>query len=240
MAKRTERARSVTGIEGLDLILGGGIPAGNMVLVTGVPGAGKTSLSLEFAIRGAMMGERTLVLSTVERPEKLLSSVPQFDFFDHKLMSKGMLTVMEISELIESSSIYGRPETREDINKLGENLSKYIGDNEIRRLVIDSFHTMFYGFTDDTVARDLLMTLSEITYVKDCTCLLISDADPYTSIESMLCDGVIVLGNHERKSDMLRTLQVLKMKATSHSRAKYVIDLTSVGLLVTPLLRGGT
>ena len=31
-----------------------------------------------------------------------------------------------------------------------------------------------------------------------------------------------------------------KMKGASHSRSKYVIDLTTVGILVTPLLRGGT
>ncbi len=60
---------------------------GSMVLVTGVPGVGKTSLSLEFAIRGAGAGDRTLYITTIERPEKLLASVPEFDFFRQDLLA---------------------------------------------------------------------------------------------------------------------------------------------------------
>ncbi len=240
MAKTTERTRCVSGIEGLDSILGGGFPVGSLVLVTGVPGVGKTSLALEFAIRGAMKGEKSLVLTTIERPEKLVASVPAFDFFDHRLMEKGTLEFMEISELLENASISGRPETREDFTKLGENISAYVGKHKVRRLVIDTYHAMFHGVKDETIARDLLLSLSETMYVKDCTCIIIADANPSTSIESIIADGVITLGNYERKSDLLRTMQVLKMKAASHSRAKYVIDLTTCGVLVTPLLRGGT
>lgn len=239
MAKTAERARCVTGIDGLDSILGGGFPAGSLVLVTGVPGVGKTSLALEFAIRGAIKGEKSLVLTTVEKPEKLVASVPDFGFFDHRLMENGTLAFMEIQELLENASIYGRPETREDFTRLGDNISAYIGKNGIRRLVIDTYHTMFHGIKDDTIARDLLLSLSETMYVKNCTGILVADANPSTSIESIIADGVIVLGNYERRSDLLRTMQVLKMKATSHSRAKYVIDLTTCGVLVTPLLRGG-
>src|SRR5204862_7054779 len=41
-----------TGIAGLDDILFGGIPRGNVVIVTGAPGTGKTILGLEFIYRG--------------------------------------------------------------------------------------------------------------------------------------------------------------------------------------------
>jgi len=37
----------------------------------------------------------------------------------------------------------------------------------------------------------------------------------------------------------IRTMQIIKMKGTSHSRSRYVIDLTNAGVLVTPLLKGG-
>ena len=47
------RAFMQTGIAGLDAILGGGIPRGNVVLITGGPGSGKTSLGVEFVYRGA-------------------------------------------------------------------------------------------------------------------------------------------------------------------------------------------
>jgi len=41
-----------TGIAGLDNILLGGIPAGNVVLVQGETGTGKTLFGLEFIYRG--------------------------------------------------------------------------------------------------------------------------------------------------------------------------------------------
>lgn len=248
MAKGQERALCVTGIEGLDSVLGGGIPVGSLVLVTGVPGVGKTSLSLEFAIRGAAQGERSLYITTIERPDKLVSSVPEFEFYGPKLIESGKLVFKEVPDFMEGGSIYGRPETREDIVQFGEALSKHIDEHKVRRLVIDSFSSMFYGFRDETIARDLLLTLSEMMYRKGCTAMLVADVSPSsncdlsvtTTIESIIADGVIVLGNHQRRSDLLRTLQVLKMKGASHSRSKYVIDLTTAGMLVTPLLRGGT
>lgn len=248
MAGDQERARCATGIEGLDSILGGGFPEGSMVLVTGVPGVGKTSLSLEFAIRGAAAGDRTLYITTIERPEKLLASVPEFDFFRGELVEGGLLRFMGVTELMELDSFLGRPESREDILRLSEALSRYIGENDISRLVIDSYSAMFHALDDRAVSRDVLLLLSEMVYRKGCTAVLVADVEPSAStdlaitatMESIIADGVIVLGNHQRRSDLLRTLQVLKMKGASHSRSKYVIDLTSCGILITPLLRGGT
>lgn len=234
-----KKERCVTGIEGLDSILGGGFPRGSLVLVTGVPGVGKTSLALEFALRGASMGEKSLVLTTVERPEKLITSVPEFIFFDWGLMDRGLLEIKGISELAGGGPVYGAHEAREQFARLGESIAAYIREHGIRRLVIDTYHTIFYGVREETISRDLLLSLSEVMYANACTAILVTDASPSTSIESIIADGVVVLGNYERRSDLLRTLQVLKMKATSHSRAKYVIDLTDCGVLITPMLRGG-
>src|SRR5207249_693125 len=52
--------------------------------------------------------------------------------------------------------------------------------------------------------------------------------------------GVIVTGNLERRGDLLRTLQVVKMRGTTLKRAKYVVDLTTSGVLLVPLLKGGS
>ena len=48
--------RAATGIEGLDDILGGGFPANRMYLLEGDPGAGKTTLALQFLLEGAAPG----------------------------------------------------------------------------------------------------------------------------------------------------------------------------------------
>src|SRR5437867_11401924 len=69
-----ERERCVTGIDAIDHILNGGIPRGNTVLISGSVGTGKTSMCIEFLIRGALEGENSLYLSVTEPTDKLLRS----------------------------------------------------------------------------------------------------------------------------------------------------------------------
>src|SRR5688572_19849324 len=60
--------RASTGVHGLDDVLAGGFPRGQMYLVQGNPGAGKTTLGLQFLRDGAAKGERCVyvVLSESE------------------------------------------------------------------------------------------------------------------------------------------------------------------------------
>ena len=54
-----------------------------------------------------------------------------------------------------------------------------------------------------------------------------------------VADGVVLMGNIIRQGDLLRSLQVVKMRGTKHSRARHLIELTPVGLAVVPLLKWG-
>ena len=72
---KVERDRCPTGIDGLDNILNGGIPRGNTILFTGSCGTGKTTLSLEFLVHGALAGENSLFVSVTESSEKLTQNV---------------------------------------------------------------------------------------------------------------------------------------------------------------------
>jgi circadian clock protein KaiC len=50
--------RVSTGVEGLDAILGGGLPPGHLYLLEGTPGTGKTTLALQFLLAGVRNGSR--------------------------------------------------------------------------------------------------------------------------------------------------------------------------------------
>ncbi|HEY1932676.1 MAG TPA: ATPase domain-containing protein [Acetobacteraceae bacterium] len=60
-----------TGVAGLDAILGGGYAARHMHLIEGEPGAGKTTLAMQFLIEGARHGERGLYITLSESREEL-------------------------------------------------------------------------------------------------------------------------------------------------------------------------
>ncbi len=63
--------RASTGIEGLDTILGGGLPRHYTYLLQGEPGTGKTTMGLQFAMAGAANNERVLYITTIESKEEI-------------------------------------------------------------------------------------------------------------------------------------------------------------------------
>src|ERR687893_653887 len=64
-----DRAR--TGIAGLDAILGGGLPTNHLYLIDGEPGAGKTTLALQFLLEGVRDGEKGLYVTLSESASEL-------------------------------------------------------------------------------------------------------------------------------------------------------------------------
>jgi len=63
--------RTSIGIPGLDGIWGGGLIPGRLYLVEGAPGAGKTTLGLQFLLEGRARGERGLFITLSETAEEL-------------------------------------------------------------------------------------------------------------------------------------------------------------------------
>lgn len=67
--------KAPTGIEGLDDILEGGFARGHMYLVEGSPGTGKTTLSMQFLLEGAKVGERGLYVTLSESTRELIEGL---------------------------------------------------------------------------------------------------------------------------------------------------------------------
>ncbi|HVF27849.1 MAG TPA: ATPase domain-containing protein, partial [Pyrinomonadaceae bacterium] len=70
----SDPSRMRTGIEGLDDILQGGLPANRVYLVEGEPGTGKTTLALQFLMEGVRLGEAGLYVTLSETKEELEAS----------------------------------------------------------------------------------------------------------------------------------------------------------------------
>ncbi|MET0232417.1 MAG: ATPase domain-containing protein [Rhodanobacteraceae bacterium] len=64
-----------TGIEGLDDVLSGGLSRGNLFLLEGEPGAGKTTVAIQFLLEGARRGERCLYISLSETEDELRKTI---------------------------------------------------------------------------------------------------------------------------------------------------------------------
>src|SRR4051794_31045613 len=86
--------KALTGIQGLDEITGGGLPAGRPTLVCGSAGSGKTLLATEFLVHGALAyGEPGVFMSFEETGEDLARNVASLGFDLDGLVEQGLLAV---------------------------------------------------------------------------------------------------------------------------------------------------
>jgi circadian clock protein KaiC len=245
MAPATILERCATGISGLDDILSGGIPRGNMVLVSGSVGTGKTTLCLEFLVRGAERGERSLFLSVTEASEKLIQNLSTFEFFRADLVSDGSLVFVDLPLLYDKLGLEHEEMTPDETDILIRTIHDLVETLGVKRLVLDSLTSVCYRIRRDEAIRDFMLRLGQTLNDLGCTSLLVSEIGPTQGrysmhgVEEAIVDGVVLLWNTRRSGDILRVLQVVKMRGTSHSRAQYVIELTPIGLLMAPHLKGG-
>jgi len=149
-------AKTPTGITGLDEITGGGIPKGRPTLVCGEAGSGKTLLSIEFIVRGALQyGEPGVIMAFEEKADELAANVASLGFDLEKLQADKMIRVDHVH--IERSEI---EETGEyDLDGLFIRLGHAIDSIGAKRVVLDTIESLFAGLSNQNVLRAELRRL---------------------------------------------------------------------------------
>jgi len=237
--------RVPTGIEGLDEILQGGVPLGNTVLFAGTCGTGKTTACFEILCRGAAAGENGAIFSSIEAPDRSIANMRSYDFFDEGYIKENRLIVRDLGDLMRDLGI-SHPDTGlsvEDGNKLIHAIAKVVDDNKVKRLVIDSLTSVVGHLEKRERIRTFMREFTRTFQPRGVTVFLVSEVSPeahkYSSygVEDVLTDGVVLFSNLETRGDLLRTIQVIKMRGTTHSRSRYVMDLTPYGMVMVPVLK---
>ena len=224
------RARVPTGIAGLDEMLGGGFPAGHVVLVTGLPGTGKTCLGLQFLMAGVAAGEKGVFLSLEEDVAPLLETARQFRWPVDAALSSGLLKVLRIDP----------KETRQSLHRIQGELGKELTALGGRRIVVDSVSLLNMLSDDESGRRTTLFALAAACREGGATTVLTAEADPIhpevsrDGLSEYVADGVVLLG-YRTGTDGHRVglaLRVLKMRRTSHVRTVQPYSIGPVGIAV--------
>ncbi|MBC7100970.1 MAG: AAA family ATPase [Methanobacteriales archaeon] len=128
--------RISTGIKDLDEILGG-FPVGRSILITGDAGSGKTIMSLQFAIKSAENGLRTVYITTEEDETDLNFQCNSFGWNIAPLIEDGRLKIMSLAAtraiITEAEIKIGIESINQDIERLLEEVPP-----DTRVLIIDN------------------------------------------------------------------------------------------------------
>ena len=92
-----------TGVAGLDTVLGGGLTPDRVYLLEGTPGAGKTTLAMQFLLAGVRAGEKTLYV-TLSESEEELRSIALGHGWDHSAINT--LEVVATEDPLDTNSQY--------------------------------------------------------------------------------------------------------------------------------------
>jgi len=233
-----------TGIEELDLQVSGGIPTGSTVLMVGSSGSGKTTLCMQFLINGAKLGERGVFFTITEPLFKLTKNMEGFKFYDKKLIESGMVNLIDLRIISERLGLNTEKYSIEDAAALLDVLRDIADELNVKRLAIDSITALCYRLQTKEMIRDFIFKLGSSLAAMKCTTFLTSEVPPRTfqysqyGIEEFIADGIIFLGDIERKGDLIRTFQIIKMRGIPHSRTKFAMSISSKdGVELAPLLK---
>lgn len=237
------KPRCETGIKELDNILKGGIPVGNTILATGTSGSGKTTLSMQYLSNGAKIGEKGVFFTITEPLFKLTKNLQNYEFYDNYFIDSGIIHLIDLRIICERMGLQSDSYTFEDASALLDVLKDIANELKVKRLVIDSITALCYRLETKEMIRDFIFKLGSFLSAIDCTTILTSEVPPNTyqfslyGIEEFISDGIVFLGDVERGGDLVRTLQVVKMRGTNHLRTKYAMNITSKGIMLSPLLK---
>jgi circadian clock protein KaiC len=208
--------RVPSGVAGLDEMLGGGFPPGHVVLVTGLPGTGKTCLGLQVLLSGAAAGQKGVFLSLEEDVPRLLENARQFRWPVDAAVEKGMLKVLRLDP----------KETRQSLARVQGDLGRELKSMGAHRIVVDSVSLLNMLSDDEPGRRTTLFALAGACRQAAATTLLTAEADPIhpevsrDGLTEYVADGVILLG-YRTGNDGHRVglaLRILKMRRTAHVR----------------------
>jgi circadian clock protein KaiC len=205
-----------TGIEGLNHILKGGLPAGRFYLVEGAPGSGKTTLALQFLLEGIAHGETVLYVTLSETSEELAAVAKSHDWsLEHMNMFELAQADVALSFDREQSILHPWEVELSQTIKL---ITDKVETLQPTRVVFDSLSEMRLLAQDSLRYRRQLLMLKQHFASRGITVLLVDDmtGNPRGGSDShlhSLCHGVITL---ERKTldfgGARRKLQIQKIR----------------------------
>ncbi|AKG91712.1 RecA-superfamily ATPases implicated in signal transduction [Geoglobus ahangari] len=227
--------RVSTGILNLDSQLGGGFPAGSVILILEDPGAGAEVFSYHFIHEGIKRGEKSLYISTNDTSDEVKESMKLYlNLTDEDLEKVKFIDFMGARVgtlgLRESITLSGDPYNRvitecsKDYKRVVLNNLWYFAEDYDRKAVIGMLESMAVSARKNSSVILVLFTkgMFESTFE--------------TAVKQVV-DGVIELSIREAETEIQRRMKIIKLKRTLVPKAVFRYDITDRGIRMESVTR---
>ena len=161
------------GVPGLDNVLGGGLTANRLYLLEGAPGAGKTTIAMQFLREGVRLGESVLYVTLSETERELRGVARSHDWDLSGVEVREMLPAQDALEPDEQYTMFHPSEV-----ELSETTLKILADvDKIKptRVVFDSLSELRLLAGGSLRYRRQILALKQFFAGRQCTVLLLDD-----------------------------------------------------------------
>jgi circadian clock protein KaiC len=219
----TERDFAKTGINGLDTILSGGIPRGNLTLVEGAMGTGKTTLGVEFIFRGATeFNEPGLIVLFEVAPDRLIRDAAGFGWDLPELERQGRLKIVFTTRQV----------FEQEMQEAGSLLLEEAGKIGARRIFIDSFGRLALrnnnNHNGSRDPRDAFHILAEGLYRENLTGMLALEVVAEEEVrradvapEEFIADTVVLLRLEPVERAVQRSIEIVKSRGHEYQMGRH-------------------
>jgi circadian clock protein KaiC len=217
-----------TGVPNLDLVLGGGLLRGTIVMVVGPPGSGKTILGQQIAFRAASRGEVALYFTGYsESHEKLLAHNRSLTYFSEEAIGTEV-QMGSLPDLLAEGAEAAKRAVLASAQKAHASL-----------VLLDGFRSIRSFLPDDQAAAEFLYSVGTTLAMLGATLIVLVEGDSDDRIrdpEQSVCDVILALHRVVRGGGHRRALEVLKVRGAAPLAGVHPFVIDADGVTVYPRL----
>ncbi len=228
-------SKAATSIKGLDAILAGGLPSGELHLIQGDTGTGKTTIGLQFLLEGVVRGEKVLFLSFAQTEATLRRIAASHGW---------PLDGVDIQELTGSQAVHDKAEQTlfhtadVELGETTQSIFASIERQQPNRIVFDSVTSLRLLAGDGLRYRRQLLTVRQFFAERAPSTVLFLDSEsPDGALEDTMF-GVIRLERQVPEyGDVRRRLSIAKMRGMAFNGGYHNFRIRTGGLDVFPRIQ---